>query len=40
MDSAADNTERHYAPSPRVRAFRMIFGLLVLTVLIAVGVQP
>ncbi|MFK7885222.1 MAG: hypothetical protein AB8G16_00025 [Gammaproteobacteria bacterium] len=40
MESSTTTQERHYQPSPRVRAFRMAFGLLLLTVLIAVGVQP
>jgi len=40
MESPTATQERHYQPSPRVRAFRMVFGLLLLTVLVAVGVQP
>ncbi len=40
METPTETNERHYEPSPRIRAFRMIFGLLLLTALIAVGVQP
>lgn len=42
MESSLNTSSQphNYQPSPRVRAFRMVFGLLVLAVLVAIGVQP